>query len=275
MEHEARQLAEALGPHLAGSILVVTGAGISHASGIATFRGSDPGAVWRHHDLEMATFATFERDPVLQWSWYLERFRAVDGALPNPGHRALAELEHLASERGGRLTLVTQNIDTLHEAAGSRDVIKIHGSSDRLRCARPGCRFGAPDGSVPRRPDHFAAFRAAPGRATLPTCEACGGLLRAHVLFFDEYYQEHRDYRFEEALEASEAADLVLFVGTSFSVGITEILLRTARRRQVPAYSIDPAAPPADASPEVTRLAQPAEELLPAVLRGLASPVHD
>jgi NAD-dependent deacetylase len=269
MERDAMELAGALEDHLGGRLLIVTGAGISHASGIATFRGSDSGAVWRRDDLELATVGYFLRDPVGQWSWYLERFRAVEGAQPNPGHRALADLERLAEQRGGRTTLVTQNIDTLHEAAGTRRLIKVHGSSDRLRCARTGCSNGAPKGSIPRRGEHFAAFAADPQQAHLPTCAVCGSLLRAHVLFFDEYYQEHQDYRFEEVLAAAESADLVLFVGTSFSVGITDLLLRAVYRRAVPAYSIDPGATAGARPPGVRTLAQRAEEILPATVRSL------
>ena len=126
-----------------GLILVVTGAGASHASGIPTFRGREPEAVWKQDDIDLATRRTFELDPVAQWSWYLRRFERLEGARPNPGHLALVELERWQTARGGGFLLVTQNIDTLHEEAGSRRLIKVHGSSDRLRCSRQGCRHGA------------------------------------------------------------------------------------------------------------------------------------
>src|SRR4051794_18726541 len=94
-----------------GSMLVVTGAGVSHASGIATFRGSDPGAVWANSVKEKATFAFFSRDPVGSWTWYLDRFRGLEDKQPNPAHHALRALETFQHARGGDFLLVTQNID--------------------------------------------------------------------------------------------------------------------------------------------------------------------
>lgn len=265
MEEAERALAEAIEGVGERLLLVVTGAGVSRASGIATFRGSDPGAVWKSDDIELATFACFQRDPVAQWSWYLRRFEAVAGAAPNPAHQALAGLERQRAERGGGFLLVTQNIDTLHEQAGSRRLIKVHGSSDRVRCSRFGCPNAAPQGSLPVPRAELERFRQRPHRERLPACPRCGALLRTHVLFFDEAYQDHRDYRFEEVLAATEQAALTLFVGTSFSVGITDIAVRAAARQPYPAYSIDPSAPPAPA-PWVEVLPYPAEELLPKVL---------
>ena len=154
-----------------GPILVVTGAGISAASGVSTFRGSEPEAIWKTSDIEMATVQFFHRDPVAQWSWYLARFRRLDDAEPNAAHRALADLESLHADDGGRLTVLTQNIDVLHERAGSRRLIKVHGSSDRVRCSRTGCRHGAPAGSLARADVDLASFVEDPSPATLPaTC---------------------------------------------------------------------------------------------------------
>lgn len=252
-----------------GPALIVTGAGISLASGISTFRGSDPDAIWRASDVELATAEYFQRDPVGQWRWYLERFRRLDRAEPNPAHRALAGLERLHAGAGGEVTVVTQNIDLLHERAGSRRLIKIHGSSDRVRCSRAGCAHGAPGGSLPRNESDLEAFAAAPSIDTLPRCPDCGAPLRAHVLFFDEYYQDHVDYRFDEAMAAAERAELVLFAGTSFSVGITDLIGRAAHHRQVPIYSIDPNPAPQAHAYGVRTLAAPAEELLPAVVAEL------
>lgn len=250
-----------------GLILVVTGAGISSASGIPTFRGTDPDAVWNVSDVEMATRRYFEADPVGQWSWYLKRFEAVDRARPNPGHDALVDLERWHAGRGGHFVLVTQNIDTLHEEAGTRNLIKVHGTSDRLRCVGSGCENAAPRGSVVREQVDLDSFRAQPSDDTLPRCPSCGKLLRAHVLFFDEYYQEHDDYRFSEVTRAAEEASLVLFIGTSFSVGITEILLRAAYARRTPAFSIDPGGGRAPASYGVTTIEEAAEAVLPDTVR--------
>jgi len=249
-----------------GLLLVVTGAGVSSASGIPTFRGRDPGAVWKVSDTELATWEYFQRDPVGQWKWYLDRFRAVDSARPNPAHDALVELERWQTNRGADFLLVTQNIDTLHEEAGSSKLIKVHGTSDRLRCTRPGCNRAAPAGSLARRRTDIDAFRSDPGPETLPRCPECRQLLRAHVLFFDEYYQEHHDYRFDEVLAAGDATDLLLFVGTSFSVGITDLLLQAATRRRVPVFSIDPGGSQAPRFFRVTAVEQPAETVLPAIV---------
>ncbi|MEM7049737.1 MAG: Sir2 family NAD-dependent protein deacetylase [Acidobacteriota bacterium] len=266
MDPAIRELTDALRRARGRPIVIVTGAGISAASGISTFRGSDPDAVWNQYDIEMATFGFFERDPVAQWRWYLERFRRALAAEPNPAHHALVALEGWAE---GRFDLVTQNIDTLHERAGSQALIKVHGSADRVRCSRAGCSLGEPIGSLPRHEKDFAPFLAEPRRDNLPTCPECGSLLRAHVLFFDEYYTAHRDYRYREVADAAERAELLIFIGTSMAVGVTEMFLQAAARRGVPAYSLDPAA---ERVPRGVRpLAAKAEELLPAVAVELAS----
>ena len=126
-----------------GLILVLTGAGISLASGIPTFRGSDEGAVWTRDVTELGTYRYFQRDPVGSWRWYLQRFAAALQAKPNAAHFALSELERWHAGRGGTFLLVTQNIDTLHEQAGSLDFVKVHGSADRARCSSPRCPLGS------------------------------------------------------------------------------------------------------------------------------------
>lgn len=275
MQELTQRLADALSRVEDGCLLVVTGAGISRASGIPTFRGTDPQAVWKSSDIALATFEHFVRDPVGQWLWYLKRFEAGGTASPNPAHAALVRLEAWQRRRGGKFLLVTQNIDTLHEAAGSREVVKVHGSSDRVRCSRAGCRLGSPTGSLAFTGELFEPFRRRPDRSTLPLCPECGALLRAHVLFFDEYYLEHHDYRFGEAEAAAGAADLMLFVGTSFSVGITDLFLRAGRQRRIPMFSIDPAAAGQFAASGLTALPAAAEELLPAVCTRLEAAVDD
>lgn len=264
MQNLAEDLARILTAIDDGVLLVVTGAGISRASGIPTFRGSEPGAVWKTSDVALATFDYFQRDPVGQWQWYLSRFDSVRDAQPNAAHFALVQLDAWSTERGTKFRLVTQNIDTLHERAGSRDLIKVHGTSDRVRCSRPGCSHGSPRGSLDLSQIDFSAFRAAPDRSNLPRCPECTAVLRAHVLFFDEYYLEHLDYRFAEAEELADEASIVLFVGTSFSVGITDLYLRAGHRRGIPMLAIDPNASLTQ-SPGLQNLTAPAEELLPAV----------
>lgn len=218
-------------------LLVLTGAGMGLASGIATFRGTDAGAVWANDIMEKGTRAYFERDPVGSWRWYRSRFAGLDAAKPNAGHFALAELEtwQLARKRG--FLLVTQNIDTLHGQAGSQQLVEVHGRADRVRCSSARCVNAAPTGSLPRADVDFATFDARPCPETLPSCPACGFIVRAHVLWFDEYYHQHADYQFERALSAMRTADLILFVGTSFSVGVTAAALDTNAKK----WLIDPA----------------------------------
>jgi len=247
--------------HAAEHLLVITGAGISVASGVPTFRGDDPGAVWSESVMEMGTRAFFLREPVRYWQWNQALYGPILAARPNPAHMALARLERHLLGRGRRFTLVTQNIDTLHEDAGSQDVIKIHGTVSRVRCAREGCMNGSPRGSLPSSVVDMASLSAATDRIHLPRCTACGGLLRPHVLWFDEYYTEHHDYRFEEAAAAVASADVLLFVGTSFAVGITDLMLDQALARGAKLISVDPHGVPPH--PLVEWVKKPAEAVLP------------
>ena len=191
--------------------------------------------------MELGTYGFFRDDPAGSWSWYLSRFDKVAGARPNPGHLALAALERFQLARGGDFLLVTQNIDTLHEQAGSKRMIKVHGSSDRFRCSRVSCKLGAPEGTVPASEVDLSAFRANPVEANVPRCPACGALLRMHVLWFDESYHGHRDYHFRQVGIAAETqAELVIFAGTSFAVGVTALVLEFAEKRGVPIFNVDP-----------------------------------
>ena len=269
MSAAVTELAGALRGNRDGFLLVVTGAGVSRASGVPTFRGAEAEAVWRQDDVELATRACFARDPVAQWRWYLRRFESLASARPNPAHHALAALERWQLGAAGGFLLVSQNIDTLHEEAGSQLLVKVHGSADRLRCSRMGCHHGAPGGSLPRAAVELAAFRDDPRPETLPRCPSCGSLLRAHALFFDEYYDEHDDYQLERVLAAAEAADLTLFVGTSLAVGITALIVRAALARQAPILVVDPAHRPLVAALPARFVRGEAEILLPAVCREL------
>ncbi len=268
---DAEVLAEVLRGAGRGLILVVTGAGVSAPSGLATFRGDDPGAIWRRDVTEIGTRAYFERSPVAWWQWFLGNFGGLAEARPNAAHHALAALERWQLARGGDLLLVTQNIDTLHEQAGSRRLIQVHGRADRLRCSRHGCVHGAPAGWLPGSAALLAPFAADPRHATLPRCAACGALLRAHALLFDEYYDEHQDYGYAEVRRAAGAMAMALFAGTSFSVGVTELVLREALGWRLPALSIDPR--PTHLPAGVTVLRAAAEELLPAVCGQLGIPL--
>ncbi|MBI5478312.1 MAG: RNA polymerase subunit sigma [Deltaproteobacteria bacterium] len=248
-------------------ILVTTGAGISLASGIPTFRGTDPDAVWKRDVTELATARFFFEDPVESWRWYLQRFGNLLEKRPNPAHRALVALERWQAARGGDLLVVSQNVDTLHEQAGSRNLVKVHGRADRVRCSRVGCPNGAPKGSLPRAGCGEEAFRRDPGKATLPRCPACGSVLRQHVLLFDECYDEHEDYQWERVIAGATRAAVQLFVGTSFSVGVTDLVLNAALLQGRPTFLIDPGLQ--SPAPGVTVIRDPAEEALPAVCAAL------
>lgn len=248
-------------------LLIVTGAGISLASGIPTFRGSEPGAIWANDVLAKGTHAYFKRNPVESLSWYLSRFTNVLEAAPNPAHHALARLEDQWIERGDPFLLVTQNVDTLHEQAGSSELVKVHGTADRLRCARNRCQFGKPFGSIPRAEVDVDPFLRDPCMETLPRCSVCDDLLRPHVLWFDERYDEHHDYQIDRVVQNARSADLILFIGTSFAVGVTDLVRAYGSERSVPMFSIDPSAHVPDTS--VIPIVAKAEDLLPEIVATL------
>ncbi|MBI3680608.1 MAG: NAD-dependent deacylase [Acidobacteria bacterium] len=172
-------------------VAVLTGAGISAESGIPTFRGQ--GGLWRQYRPEdLATPEAFDADPKLVWEWYNWRRSLIAKAQPNPGHRALAQLE----ERVPEFCLITQNVDGLHERAGSRMVVRLHGDIWTLRCTHCGlsCKNEDPElGELP------------------PRC-ACGGLQRPGVVWFGENLPAEC---WQTAEKASRAAEVFLVVGTS------------------------------------------------------------
>jgi NAD-dependent deacetylase len=202
-EREAEILARRLSE--ARSAAALTGAGMSAESGLPTFR-SGTGALWRNRDpMTLATPEAFAADPVLVWEWYRERLRKHASAVPNPGHRALV---HIA-QRIPDFTLVTQNVDGLHAAAGSRDVIELHGSLRNSRCTRCGSLMPTPlEGDLP------------------PRC-ACGGLVRPNVVWFGENLPPGA---FERAVDAVSRAQTFIVAGTSAIVYPAAGLVEVAKR---------------------------------------------
>ena len=236
--------------------VIITGAGISVASGIAPFRGKHD-AVWSQDVMEMGTYRMFQSNPVAQWQWYLKRLVHSKDAKPNAAHYAITELQ----KQKPNLSIVTQNVDGLHIKADTKNVFEVHGCARKVRCDNYYCKNGGFKGSITWDDDLFAPFIANPSEETLPKC-SCGALIRPHVLWFDEWYHSHYDYQYENTIRFLEAADLMIFVGTSFSVGITEAALETAKYNKTKIWVIDPVEPP-----EGNWIQGKAEEILPEVLR--------
>lgn len=176
-------------------VVVFTGAGISAESGIATFRDAQTGLWSKFDPQKLASQEGFLADPGLVWRWYMERLHAAQQkAQPNPGHVALAQLENLVPQ----LTLITQNVDNLHERAGSSNVIHLHGSITRFRCNE--C-YG----------QH--TLQAADQEAALPpSCVHCGNWVRPDVVWFGEMLPTAE---VDAAWRAAETCDVMLVVGTS------------------------------------------------------------
>jgi NAD-dependent deacetylase len=174
-------------------IALLTGAGVSAESGIPTFRSN--GGFWRNRRFEdLATPQGFERDPKFVWQWYEERRRGIAAARPNAGHRALVAIEQRAAE----FALITQNVDGLHDIAGSRNIIKLHGDIWTVRCTEC-CVERVERAELNDLP---------------PYC-ACGGLLRPGVVWFGEALPEGA---IEQASRAVRRAEVLIVAGTSAQV---------------------------------------------------------
>jgi len=202
-----------------GRLTVLTGAGISAESGVPTFRG--PEGYWtvgskEYYPEQMATYAMFSSDPWEVWAWYLYRRTVCKNAEPNTGHLAIAEMEKIF---GDRFRLVTQNVDGLHLRAGNTEerTFQIHGNLHILRCAA-GCSqrlFPFPSHIGEKKKNEPITD----AEKKLLICPNCKGLARPHVLWFDEYYDEHF-FRAESALTWAAASDLLLVIGTAGATNI-------------------------------------------------------
>jgi NAD-dependent deacetylase len=176
----------------AQSIAVLTGSGISAESGVPTFRDAQTGLWARYDPMDLATPEAFARDPRLVWEWYAWRRGLVEGAAPNSGHEALAQLERHVPE----FVLITQNVDGLHRRAGSQRIIELHGNIMRSKCSLEAVILepGEDDRDVP------------------PSCPRCGASLRPDVVWFGEMLPQEA---LEEAFESAQNCDLFFSIGTS------------------------------------------------------------
>ncbi len=200
----------------AGRVAVLTGAGASAESGVPTFRAAD--GLWEGHRIEdVATPGGFRANPDLVWQFYNARRATAASVRPNPGHFALAALER---HFGDGFTLVTQNVDGLHQAAGSQRVLEIHGSLRRTRCL--GCGDVRDRGLSPLGPR--------------PTCDACGGQLRPAIVWFNEMLPEDI---FAQATEAAASCEVLMVVGTSAVVYPAANLIPAALGAHPPATVVE------------------------------------
>jgi len=191
---------------------VLIGAGVSAESGVPTFRDRMEGLWAKFDPMQLATPEAFAADPEMVTRWYDWRRQKCLGCAPNPGHAALAELEKRVENRGGRFTLLTQNVDRLHHRAGSANVVELHGSIFTWRCTKTGRE-------VEPGPEPFAEF---------PMKSEWGGLLRPGVVWFGEALPEAA---MAAAFEAVQACDVFLSIGTSSLVHPAAGFIHMARER--------------------------------------------
>lgn len=203
---------------IAKRIFILTGAGVSAESGLSTFR--DKGGIWARHSIEeVASIQGYERDPVKVLNFYNMRRNTHGGIEPNAAHVALAQLQALWAERGGAVTICTQNVDNLHERGGARSVLHMHGEIAKARCHD--CGVLAPyDGDL----------------SVNLGCASCGrvGGMRPHVVWFGE-----TPLFMDEIYEALAAADLFVSIGTSGNVYPAAGFVSAARAAGIPTMEIN------------------------------------
>jgi NAD-dependent deacetylase len=244
----AQRLAEMIGE--SACTVALTGAGVSVPSGIPDFRTPETGLWENVNPMEVAHIDVFERDPERFWSYYRPRFHSLGDKRPNAAHAALAELER----RGLLEGVITQNIDRLHRAAGSRNVVEVHGSIETSSCVRCLESYGI---------EELDALFDAGGVAR---CRSCGGPVKPDVVLFGELLPESAMTR---ARQLAERAELMLCVGSSLEVfpvaELPRIVLASGGRLVI----VTKGATPYDREAEL-KLAGEVDEELGAVLAALA-----
>jgi NAD-dependent deacetylase len=220
-------------------LVALTGAGISAESGVPTFRGEE--GLWRNYSpQELATPGAFRRDPTLVWTWYAWRRELISACQPNAAHDTLADMERALPN----FTLITQNVDGLHHAAGSQNVLELHGNIWRQRCTR--CGHRTEDHSVPL-PD------------IPPRCPACDGLMRPDVVWFGEPLPREV---VDAAWTAAARCRTMLVIGTSAVVEPAASLPLVALRNEARLMEINPEETPLSKHAHDVRR-EPAGEALP------------
>jgi NAD-dependent deacetylase len=230
-------------------VTVLTGAGVSAESGIPTFRDALTGWWARFRPEELATPEAFASDPARVWSWYALRRAAVRHAQPNPAHKALVWL----ARKSPRCTLLTQNVDGLHEAAGHEDVVSLHGSLMRVRCSAD-C---SPAFVAPESMDVSGSEQAP---TSPPPCAACGAPLRPDVVWFGEPLPSEA---LERARSATFACDVFLSVGTSNMVEPAASLPWLAASHGATVLVVNPSMAGQRSGPSIVPLVGSAAALLP------------
>jgi NAD-dependent deacetylase len=231
-------------------VVILTGAGVSAESGVPTFRDKQTG-LWETFDAaELATPYAFQRDPSLVWGWYEWRRATVLGAKPNSAHRAIAAMEKLVPH----FRLITQNVDDLHERAGSAGVLHLHGQLSRPHCEACRHSYVHPEG-IPDLPQGGA-------RIEPPRCDACGAMIRPGVVWFGERLP---DVAWRSACEAAKHCDVFFCCGTSSVVQPAASLTGMAIRAGATTIQINPKATDYDGSVTVA-IQGPAGIVLPCIV---------
>lgn len=232
-------------------VLIFTGAGVSMESGVPIFRDAMTGLWERYDPADLATPEAFHRDPALVWGWYEWRRMKILQASPNAAHHAIAELAH----RVPQLSLATQNVDDLHERAGSTVIAHLHGRINQPLCFDCGLPTAYPPG-IPLEPEGGR-------RIDPPRCHTCGGPIRPGVVWFGEPLPSEDWGR---AMDATREADLVFSVGTSNLVYPAAEIPELAARRGVTVVQVNPASTALD---RIARhnLQGPAGVILPALVK--------
>lgn len=230
----------------ASRITALTGAGISAASGIPTFRGDE--GLWDEFDPStLASPEGFRDDPERVWKWYNERRKMISDASPNPGHEALAELE----ESVEHFSLITQNVDGLHQEAGSQNIIRLHGNIWEVSCWED-CK---------ESPEQWENYEV-PFAEFPPSCPECGGLLRPNVVWFGEQL----DPAILQSAQRAISCDVFLTIGTSAEVHPAAGFINRASQQGAYTLEINPESTSASSTVDEV-LKYGAEDVLPELVR--------